>query len=315
MYKANDSRYSDMTYNRCGASGLKLPALSLGLWHNFGDTARYDNMKALCFTAFDAGITHFDLANNYGPEPGSAERNFGKILREELMPYRDELIVSTKAGYEMWDGPYGNFGSRKYLIASLDASLKRMGLDYVDIFYHHRPDPDTPLEETMGALAQAVSSGKALYAGISNYDGERLEKACEILDSLHCPFIINQNRYSIFDRSIEQNGLKNTAKKLKKGIIAFSPLAQGMLTDRYLDGIPEDSRIKTDGRFLNARFLRNFNPVFCFVAFFQSNLQFSDKIGTAVRIFRFTDICADACAASLKLIRQGIVFFDAIGQF
>ena len=252
MYKANDSRYSDMTYNRCGASVLKLPALSLGLWHNFGDTARYDNMKALCFTAFDAGITHFDLANNYGPEPGSAERNFGKILREELMPYRDELIVSTKAGYEMWDGPYGNFGSRKYLIASLDASLKRMGLDYVDIFYHHRPDPDTPLEETMGALAQAVSSGKALYAGISNYDGERLEKACEILDSLHCPFIINQNRYSIFDRSIEQNGLKNTAKKLKKGIIAFSPLAQGMLTDRYLDGIPEDSRIKTDGRFLNS---------------------------------------------------------------
>ena len=252
MYKANDSRYSDMTYNRCGASGLKLPAISLGLWHNFGDTARYDNMKALCFTAFDAGITHFDLANNYGPEPGSAERNFGKILREELMPYRDELIVSTKAGYEMWDGPYGNFGSRKYLIASLDASLKRMGLDYVDIFYHHRPDPDTPLEETMGALAQAVSSGKALYAGISNYDGERLEKACEILDSLHCPFIINQNRYSIFDRSIEQNGLKNTAKKLKKGIIAFSPLAQGMLTDRYLDGIPEDSRIKTDGRFLNS---------------------------------------------------------------
>ena len=252
MYKANDSRYSDMTYNRCGASGLKLPALSLGLWHNFGDTARYDNMKALCFTAFDAGITHFDLANIYGPEPGSAERNFGKILREELMPYRDELIVSTKAGYEMWDGPYGNFGSRKYLIASLDASLKRMGLDYVDIFYHHRPDPDTPLEETMGALAQAVSSGKALYAGISNYDGERLEKACEILDSLHCPFIINQNRYSIFDRSIEQNGLKNTAKKLKKGIIAFSPLAQGMLTDRYLDGIPEDSRIKTDGRFLNS---------------------------------------------------------------
>ena len=223
MYKANDSRYSDMTYNRCGASGLKLPALSLGLWHNFGDTARYDNMKALCFTAFDAGITHFDLANNYGPEPGSAERNFGKILREELMPYRDELIVSTKAGYEMWDGPYGNFGSRKYLIASLDASLKRMGLDYVDIFYHHRPDPDTPLEETMGALAQAVSSGKALYAGISNYDGERLEKACEILDSLHCPFIINQNRYSIFDRSIEQNGLKNTAKKI---VFCKSPRAR-----------------------------------------------------------------------------------------
>lgn len=252
MYKANEKRYDTMTYNRCGASGIKLPAVALGLWHNFGDTAQYSNMKEMCFTAFDNGITHFDLANNYGPEPGSAEKNFGRILREELSSYRDELIISTKAGYTMWDGPYGDWGSRKYLIASLDASLKRMGLDYVDIFYHHRPDPETPIEETMGALASIVQSGKALYVGLSNYNGEQLRKACAVLDELKCPFIINQNRYSIFDRSIENNGLKKTAKELNKGIIAFSPLAQGMLTDRYLNGIPNDSRVKTDGRFLNA---------------------------------------------------------------
>lgn len=250
MYKPNSERYLTMTYNRCGKSGLKLPAVSLGLWHNFGDTADYENMKALVFTAFDNGITHFDLANNYGPAPGSAERNFGKILKEELSPYRDELIISSKAGYDMWEGPYGNWGSRKYLLASLDQSLKRLGLDYVDIFYHHRPDPDTPLEETMGALTSAVRSGKALYAGLSNYNGEQLEKAVKILTELKCPFIINQNRYSIFDRTIEQNGLKSTATRLEKGIIAFSPLAQGMLTDRYLNGIPADSRIMTDGRFL-----------------------------------------------------------------
>ena len=250
MYKPNSERYLTMTYNRCGKSGLKLPAVSLGLWHNFGDTADYENMKALVFTAFDNGITHFDLANNYGPAPGSAERNFGKIFKEELSPYRDELIISTKAGYDMWEGPYGNWGSRKYLLASLDQSLKRLGLDYVDIFYHHRPDPDTPLEETMGALAHTVSSGKALYAGLSNYSGEQLEEAEKILTELKCPFIINQNRYSIFDRTIEQNGLKSTAARLEKGIIAFSPLAQGMLTNRYLNGIPADSRIMTDGRFL-----------------------------------------------------------------
>lgn len=250
MYEPNSKRYLTMTYNRCGKSGLKLPAVSLGLWHNFGDTADYENMKALVFTAFDNGITHFDLANNYGPAPGSAERNFGKILKEELSPYRDELIISTKAGYDMWEGPYGNWGSRKYLLASLDQSIKRLGLDYVDIFYHHRPDPDTPLEETMGALAHAVSSGKALYAGLSNYSGEQLEKAEKILTELKCPFIINQNRYSVFDRTIEQNGLKSTAARLEKGIIAFSPLAQGMLTNRYLNGIPADSRIMTDGRFL-----------------------------------------------------------------
>ena len=252
MYQANEKRYEKTVYNRCGASGIKLPAVSLGLWHNFGDISQYSNMKAMCFTAFDNGITHFDVANNYGPEPGSAEKNFGRILKEDLHNYRDELIISTKAGYTMWEGPYGDFGSRKYLLASLDASLKKMGLDYVDIFYHHRPDPDTPLEETMGALAQAVNSGKALYVGLSNYDGERLEKACAILNELHCPFIINQNSYSIFNRTIENNGLKKTSAKLKKGIIAFSPLAQGMLTDRYINGIPEDSRIKTDGRFLQA---------------------------------------------------------------
>lgn len=250
MYQANENRYQTMKYHRCGSSGLMLPEVSLGLWHNFGDTAVYENMKELCFTAFDHGITHFDLANNYGSKPGSAEKNFGRILKEELGAYRDELIVSTKAGFEMWDGPYGNWGSRKYLLASLDQSLKRLGLDYVDIYYHHRMDPDTPLEETMGALDQAVKSGKALYVGLSNYDGPTMKKAYKILDELKCPFVINQNRYSIFDRTIERNGLKDMAVKKKKGIIAFSPLAQGTLTDRYLNGIPADSRVKTDGRFL-----------------------------------------------------------------
>ena len=250
MYTPNQTRYETMPYHRCGDSGLKLPAVSLGLWHNFGGTAVYETMRALCRTAFDSGITHFDLANNYGPPPGSAEENFGRILRDDLLPYRDELIISTKAGYTMWDGPYGDWGSRKYLLASLDQSLQRLGLPYVDIFYHHRPDPNTPLEETMGALAQAVHSGKALYAGLSNYDGGTMEKACALLEQMGCPFIINQNRYSIFDRTIEQNGLKAAAQKQKKGIIAFSPLAQGMLTDRYLHGIPADSRIRTDGRFL-----------------------------------------------------------------
>ena len=226
MYAASPARYSTLPYHRCGKSGLMLPAVSLGLWHNFGDTANFENMRLLCRTAFDNGITHFDLANNYGPEPGSAEKNFGRILKEDLAPYRDELLISTKAGYTMWEGPYGDWGSRKYLLASLDQSLKRMGLEYVDIFYHHRMDPNTPLEETMGALAQAVRSGKALYAGLSNYNGETLEKACAILDELHVPFVINQNRYSIFDRTIEQNGLKETAVRLNRGIIAFSPLAQ-----------------------------------------------------------------------------------------
>lgn len=205
-----------MQYNRLGKSGLKLPAVSLGFWHNFGDNAQYSNMKELCFTAFDNGITHFDLANNYGPAPGSAEENFGKIFANEMRTYRDEMIISTKAGYEMWPGPYGcRNGSRKYLLASLDQSLKRMGLEYVDVFYHHCLDPETPLEETMGALAQAVRSGKALYAGVSNYDGENLEKACSILEDLKCPFVINQNRYSIFDRTIENNGLKSTAARLQ----------------------------------------------------------------------------------------------------
>lgn len=251
MYIADEKRYDSMQYNRCGDSGLLLPAVSLGLWHNFGSNGNFDTMEAMCRTAFDNGITHFDLANNYGPVSGAAEENFGKILEKGLGEYRDELVISTKAGYDMWPGPYGNWGSRKYLIASLDQSLKRMGLEYVDIFYHHRMDPETPLEETMGALAQAVLSGKALYVGLSNYDGETLEKASAILQEMRCPFIINQNRYSIFDRGIEENGLKETAVKLEKGIIAFSPLAQGMLTNRYLNGIPADSRVKTDGRFLN----------------------------------------------------------------
>ena len=250
MYLVNEKRYETMKYNRSGKSGLKLPAISLGLWHNFGDNSDYNNMVEMCKTAFDNGITHFDLANNYGPLEGAAEKNFGKILKENFQNYRDEMVISTKAGYYMWPGPYGDFGSRKYLIASLDQSLKRMGLDYVDIFYHHRMDPETPLEETMEALAQIVRSGKALYVGISNYDGPTLEKASDLLTELHVPFIINQNRYSIFDRTIEKNGLKEKAKELGKGIICFSPLAQGLLTDRYLNGIPEDSRIRTDGRFL-----------------------------------------------------------------
>lgn len=250
MYTASENRYERMQFNRCGKSGLKLSAVSLGLWHNFGDTGDFSNMEEMCFTAFDNGITHFDLANNYGPMEGAAEINFGKILRESMHRYRDEMIISTKAGYYMWPGPYGDWGSRKYLIASIDQSLQRMGLDYVDIFYHHRMDPETPLEETMEALAQIVRSGKALYVGISNYDGPTLAKASAILSELHVPFIINQNRYNIFDRTIEKNGLKEKAKELGKGIICFSPLAQGLLTNRYLDGIPEDSRIRTDGRFL-----------------------------------------------------------------
>lgn len=251
MYKACDQRYETMAYHRCGQSGLKLPAVSLGLWHNFGSNGSYDNMKELCFTAFDHGITHFDLANNYGPVPGSAEENFGRIVKENFRSYRDEMIISSKAGFTMWDGPYGDWGSRKYLLASLDQSLRRMGLAYVDIFYHHRMDPETPLEETMGALNQAVKSGKALYAGLSNYDGPTMEKAAKILEELHCPFVINQNRYSILDRTVERNGLKEAAVKTGKGLIVYSPLEQGMLTDRYLHGIPEDSRIKKDGRFLS----------------------------------------------------------------
>ena len=248
-YQAEKTRYENKAYHRCGNSGLLLPPVSLGLWHNFGRYDSFETMRKMCFTAFDNGITHFDLANNYGPEPGDAEENFGRILHDDMSAYRDELIISTKAGYLMWDGPYGNFGSRKYLLASLDQSLRRMGLDYVDIFYHHRMDPDTPLEETMGALDTAVKSGKALYAGLSNYDGETMKKAAAILESLNCPFVINQNRYSILDRTIEKNGLKNAVKEMQKGLIVFSPLAQGMLTDRYFNGIPSDSRAAKDQNF------------------------------------------------------------------
>lgn len=244
------SRYDRMTYRRCGKSGLKLPSVSLGLWHNFGSGDNFDNMRALCRTAFDCGITHFDAANNYGPVPGSAEENLGRILNGDLAAHRDELIISTKAGYTMWDGPYGDWGSRKYLLASLDQSLKRLGLKYVDIFYHHRMDPNTPLEETMGALATAVHSGRALYAGISNYDRKTARKAAAILKDLKCPCIINQVRYSIFDRHIEKDGLKEWAEKNGMGLIIFSPLAQGLLTNKYLHGIPQDSRMVKDGRFL-----------------------------------------------------------------
>lgn len=250
MYQADEKRYEEMKYNRCGASGLQLPAVSLGLWHNFGSNGNFDNMQDMCHTAFDHGITHFDLANNYGPVPGSAEENFGRILAKGLGRYRDELIISTKAGYDMWPGPYGNWGSKKYLVASLDQSLKRMGLDYVDIFYHHRPDPNTPLEETVRALDGIVRSGKALYVGISNYNKEQTIAAAELFKELGTPFIINQRKYSMFVRDIEKDGLKDYAAAHGIGIIIFSPLAQGLLTDRYLHGIPEDSRVRTDGRFL-----------------------------------------------------------------
>lgn len=250
IYKADNSRYGKMKYNPAGNSGLKFPAISLGLWHNFGSKDNYDNMKQMLRTAFDSGITQFDLANNYGPVPGSAESNLGKIIEEDFRPYRDELIITTKAGYDMWDGPYGDGGSRKYLMASLDQSLKRMKLDYVDIFYHHRMAQGTPLEETMQALADIVKSGKALYAGVSNYNKDYTEKAMHILKELHCPFIINQRRYSIFDRTIEQDGVKDFCKEAGIGIIAFSPLAQGMLTDKYLNGIPADSRIGRNSVFL-----------------------------------------------------------------
>ena len=250
MYQADEKRYEEMKYNRCGASGLQLPAVSLGLWHNFGSNGNFDNMQDMCHTAFDHGITHFDLANNYGPVPGSADENFGRILAKGLGRYRDELIISTKAGYDMWPGPYGNWGSKKYLVASLDQSLKRMGLDYVDIFYHHRPDPNTPLEETVRALDGIVRSGKALYVGISNYNKEQTIAAAELFKELGTPFIINQRKYSMFVRDIEKDGLKDYAAAHGIGIITFSPLAQGLLTDRYLHGIPEDSRVRTDGRFL-----------------------------------------------------------------
>ena len=240
-----------MIYNRCGKSGLKLSALSLGFWQNFSLKNNFENMERMVHTAFNSGITHFDLANNYGnPYNGSAEENFGRILDRGMREFRDEMCISTKAGYEMWDGPYGNWGSRKYLLASLDQSLKRMGLDYVDIFYHHRPDPNTPLEETVRALDGIVKSGKALYVGISNYNKEQTIAAAELFKELGTPFIINQRKYSMFVRDIEKDGLKDYAAAHGIGIITFSPLAQGLLTDRYLHGIPEDSRIRTDGRFL-----------------------------------------------------------------
>ncbi|KAA8668592.1 aldo/keto reductase [Pantoea dispersa] len=243
-------RYHQMQYRRSGRSGLKLPAISLGLWHNFGDSTRVDNSRALLRHAFDRGITHFDLANNYGPPPGSAESNFGRILREDFHGLRDELVISTKAGYTMWDGPYGDWGSRKYLISSLDQSLKRMGLEYVDIFYHHRPDPETPLEETMRALDQVVRQGKALYAAISNYPADKAAAAIAMLRDLGTPCLIHQPRYSMFERTPEL-GLLDVLGDNGVGCIAFSPLAGGVLTDRYLQGIPQDSRIASGSKFLN----------------------------------------------------------------
>ncbi|MFO8001523.1 MAG: L-glyceraldehyde 3-phosphate reductase [Marinilabilia sp.] len=242
-YLANQERYEKITYRRCGESGIKLPAISLGLWHNFGSVDVFENGRAILHHAFDNGITHFDLANNYGPLPGSAEENFGRILATDFKPYRDEMIISSKAGYLMWPGPYGEWGSRKYLLASLDQSLKRMGLEYVDIFYSHRPDPDTPLEETMGALAHAVKQGKALYAGISNYPADMTKKAETILREMGVPLLIHQPRYNLLDRWVEKDGLLDVLGKRGVGSIAFSPLAQGLLTNKYLKDIPEDSRM------------------------------------------------------------------------
>jgi len=250
VYQADTNRYQSMTYQRCGQSGLKLPAISLGLWHNFGDATLIENSRQLLRRAFDAGITHFDLANNYGPPPGSAERNFGRLLQEDFLPWRDELIISSKAGYTMWDGPYGDWGSRKYLIASLDQSLQRMGLEYVDIFYHHRPDPETPLQETMKALDHIVRQGKALYVGLSNYPAELARQAIDILNDLGTPCLIHQPKYSMFERQPEA-GLLDTLQQSGVGCIAFSPLAGGQLTDRYLHGIPPDSRAASGSRFLN----------------------------------------------------------------
>ncbi len=242
MYQASENRYENMKYLRCGKSGLLLPRIALGLWHNFGSCDRFDKMKEMLFETFDQGITHFDLANNYGPVPGSAEENLGRIFESDLHPYRDELIISTKAGYDMWKGPYGNFGSRKYLMASIDQSLKRMKLDYVDIFYHHRADPDTPLEETMGALSDIVKQGKALYVGLSNYDAEQLKEAAKILKDNGTPLLIVQPYYNMLERWAEESGLLDAAAEVGAGVICYSPLAQGVLTDRYLNGIPTDSR-------------------------------------------------------------------------
>lgn len=249
-YTAAEDRYDRMIYRRCGKSGIKLPLLSLGLWHNFGDHDDLDTARAILRTAFDNGITHFDLANNYGPPYGSAEKNFGQIFQKDFRHYRDELLISTKAGWDMWPGPYGNFGSRKYLIASMDQSLKRMGLDYVDIFYHHRPDPDTPLEETMGALDQIVRSGKALYVGISQYSAEDTARAADILKRLNTPFLIHQPRYNMLDRWVE-DGLLDTLEERGLGSIVFSPLEQGILTSKYLEGIPENSRAAIEGGYLD----------------------------------------------------------------
>lgn len=250
MYLASSTRYETLPYNRCGRSGLKLPAVSIGLWHNFGGVDTLENSREMARLAFDLGITHFDLANNYGPPYGSAEETFGEILRKDLAPYRDEMVISTKAGWDMWPGPYGDFGSRKYLIASLDQSLKRMGLEYVDIFYHHRPDPETPLEESMGALDHIVRSGKALYAGISSYSAEETRKAISILQDLGTPLLIHQPSYNMFDRWVE-DGLLDVLAEAGAGCIVFSPLAQGLLTDRYLQRIPEDSRAARPGEALN----------------------------------------------------------------
>ncbi len=312
VYTPNPNRYDHMKYAYCGKSGLQLPLLSLGLWHNFGSCDNYDNMRAMCRCAFDLGIVHFDLANNYGPIPGSAEENFGKILKNDFALYRDELLISTKAGYHMWEGPYGDFGSRKYLLSSLDASLKRMGLPYVDIFYHHRMDPNTPIEESMMALDQAVKSGRALYAGLSNYDGTHLREATAILQDLKCPFVINQNSYSILNRGIEQNGLAQAAQELGKGVIIFSPLSQGKLSDRYLNGIPSDSRAAKN------HFLKSADLTEDTIAMLRALSDFAHQRGQTLAQMALTWVMHNPCvtgvligASSPAQIKENAAFIDA----
>jgi L-glyceraldehyde 3-phosphate reductase len=312
-YSPAPDRYDSMTYRRSGRSGLRLPAVSLGLWHNFGDAAPLDTQRAILCRAFDLGVTHFDLANNYGPPYGSAEQNFGRALSADLRPYRDELVISTKAGYDMWPGPYGEWGSRKYLMASLDQSLARMGLDYVDIFYSHRFDPDTPLEETMGALHTAVQSGRALYAGISSYSPERTLEAAEILHSMGTPLLIHQPSYSMLNRWIE-GGLLDVLEQVGAGCIVFSPLAQGLLTDRYLDGIPADSRM-AEGRFLTESHLteQNLRHIRALDALAQERGQTLAQLALswALRDPRVTSVLIGA--SSVRQLEQNVAALERLG--
>lgn len=312
-YQAATNRYDTMKYRRCGKSGLLLPAISLGLWHNFGHVDEYENGRKMVQYAFDRGITHFDLANNYGPPPGSAEENFGKMLKQDLMPYRDEMIISTKAGYHMWEGPYGEWGSRKYILSSLDQSLKRMGLEYVDIFYHHRPDPNTPIEESALALDHVVTQGKALYIGVSNYQPEQTEEMVKILKELRTPFIIHQPRYSMFDRWVE-DGLLDTLESNGIGSIVFSPLAQGLLTNKYLKGIPKDSRAAKDWGFLKSDHVteQKINKVLALQKIAEARGQEISQLAIAWLLRNDVVTSVLIGASSVEQLKQNLVSIDNI---